>query len=100
MHWKKWPYWLRGGVIGGGIAIISAALTELCASQIPSLGYSSLGFECLPLAIPWIPLWPALWALKIQNTATLFFIGVVIWFFLGSLIGTLVGYIKKRKSAK
>src|SRR3989344_4701576 len=52
--WSRTPYWLRGGVIGGGVALLSVFLTNLCENLIVIQG---LGFECLPLAIPLIPLW-------------------------------------------
>ncbi len=79
-------------MIGGGIAIASGVLTELCGSL--------LGLMCLFLAIPWVPLWPIFWSLKTSNTTVFLLTGTTIWFLLGSLIGALVGYIKKKKVTK
>ncbi len=30
MIWKRWPYWLRGGVIGGAFTLVIFALERLC----------------------------------------------------------------------
>ena len=93
--WKNWPYWLRGGAVGIIIALISFGMTQLCQNFIATQGSSGFGLECIPLAIPWIPLW----FFPIVNFATIYFliIGIVIWFVVGSLIGLFIAYIKSKK---
>ncbi|MBM3256921.1 MAG: hypothetical protein FJY98_01155 [Candidatus Liptonbacteria bacterium] len=97
MTWKKWPYWLRGGVIGGVIALISSILTHICEFQ-------GIGLDCVLVGFPWLVLTPIfLWQLPFFNFAliTLYpltiLIGIGIYFFLGSFVGNIIGYIKKRK---
>ena len=85
-------------MIGGGIALLSAILTQSCEYLVVVPGYGGLGFECLPFAIPWIPLWPVLWSFEISNAVSLV-LGTIIWFLLGSLVGALIGYIKKKRTA-
>lgn len=88
-------------MIGGGVALLSAVLTRLCEYLIVVPGYSGLGFECFPFAIPWIPfLFTLPWSLRIFNLPEIVYLslGTIIWFFFGSLVGALVGYIKIKKS--
>ncbi len=100
MHWKKWPYWLRGGVIGGGIALVSTILTHFCEFQ-------GLGPDCVLVSIPWLILVPVLlWHPPFSNLPLAAFypftipIGIGIYFFLGAVVGGWVGYLKKHKVRK
>jgi len=91
------PYWLRGGVIGGGISLVSTFLTSFCEYIIMVPGYTGLGFECLPFAIPWIPFW------SFKNIISLSVIeytiaGTAVWFVFGSLVGSIIKFIKLRNS--
>lgn len=94
IFWKQLPYWLKGGVVGGGVVFISVVLTQFCEYQILVPGYSGLGFECFPFAVPWIPFWfiPNFVSLKIYEGAV-----ILIWFASGSVLGYLFGYIKSKK---
>src|SRR3989344_9265366 len=47
LNWKKWPYWLRGGVILGGVSFLSIGVTFLCFTD--SNGY---GFDCFDFFVP------------------------------------------------
>lgn len=95
--WKKWPYWLRGGIIGGGIALVCIFVFYLCAWNVfGDAGYRCayfLVFQIFP--ITWISnfLGP-LWEIYYQSVLG----GVVVWFFIGSLVGAFIDFIKKRKS--
>jgi len=91
--WKQLPYWLRGGVIGGGVTIVSYILTSSCEYLVVVPGYSGLGFECFPFAIPWMPFWfvPSITSLSTINYGITVF---AIWFIIGSLIGALWNHIK------
>ncbi len=87
------PYWLKGGVIGGGVVLILSVLNISCLYFLPP---DSWGFECLPFAIPWIPFWfvPQLTSLPGISYEV---IVVTAWFILGSIVGVLFSYIKSKK---
>ena len=94
-YWKQWPYWLRGGVIGGGFAILSSVLSLSCLYFLASPG--SWGFECIPIEIPWIPFWffPSITFLPSIIYEVLV---LVVWFSVAAFIGALVGYIKNKRA--
>ncbi|MDO8590679.1 MAG: hypothetical protein Q7R65_01735 [bacterium] len=100
MNWKHWPYWLKGGVIGGGITIISIIIVYSC-------GLFDSDYFCL------VPLFfsPMYLVVALLDNLESFFnitisfeiwmlISVVIWFAIGSFIGSLVGFIKSKKSTQ
>src|SRR3989344_3149333 len=114
MFWKKWPYWLRGGVIGAGITLILIAIMSVLSLLnlddslivltiigptilIPGLILSSILDTMLPL----VSLSRFIAQISNYNDFLQFIIiGIIasaFWFFSGSLIGALVGYIKSRK---
>ncbi len=107
MSWKKWPYWLRGGVIGGGIGLVFAALTTSCLSLV-SLPPNTEPMRitlCIPIAIPSIPptyLMYLVLGAWLNNggvsfeTSALFIASFVLYFIVGSLIGALVIHNKRR----
>lgn len=96
MRINKWPYWLRGGIIGTIIGLILLG------------GYQSCVFIVTPHAWPlkcllWlIPMWPVyLPYLGTYNTTHLpetiiALLGIIEVFVLGSLIGAIVGLIIKK----
>ena len=104
--WKKWPYWLRGGVIGGGISLLFIGVTTLCTTS--STGYGAIGCLVFFIPIAYLP------GLLLQFYASVFYFGdpglfaethifytvVPFWFFVGSLIGALVGYVISKKKNK
>jgi len=96
--WKNWPYWLKGGAIGIAIILISNALSISCLYFLAAP--NSWGFECLPFALPSIPI--VFLLLKFPDTyslssAVIIIIEVIIYFIVSSLIGLLVGYLKPKK---
>jgi len=84
--WTNWPLWLRAGVIAGGLAFLSARLTNFCESFFD---LTPLGLECLPLNIPWIPFW---FLPRFTSLPTILYeiVGVGVWFTLGAIICTLI----------
>src|SRR3989338_3279021 len=90
--WKNWPYWLRGGVVGGGIVILSLTLGFSCLHFL--ISGESYGIECIPLALPWIPFWfvPNISSLPGISYEIILFIT---WFVIGSLVGLFIGYTKR-----
>lgn len=96
--WKHWPYWLRGGVIGGGVAFLFVFLLVLCEQTTEKSGGGS-GFSdliCIPLVWPVLPIEiivPSF--LDTFSGMTLIVASIVLWFSIGSLIGALVGHKKK-----
>src|SRR5947208_2368042 len=95
MHWKHWPYWLKGGVIAavGSMAVSLSAL--FCERFIDLSNSGGLPIVCLPLEVVWLP------TLAFPSSGTLpvyFVFPTLAWFIIGSLIGTTIGLVKKKKS--
>lgn len=96
--WKHWPYWLKGGVIGGGVAVLFSILSFSCLYFLTSPG--SWGFECLPFALPFLPIinflfrFPATYSFP---SVIITVIEIALYFTAGSLLGVLVYYIKSKK---
>ena len=99
MNWKHWPYWLKGGVIGGGVTIISVALFYSCTLLDTSHG----SFLCLPFLFI-SPMFP--FAILFDKLDQIFqyqlpfillpVVSIVSYFIIGSLVGSLIGYIKSK----
>lgn len=91
--WKHWPYWLRGGVIGGGVALSFAFISPFFC--VP------LGFICLILSVPTLPLFPFVEVLALNSDNLLRVIvpaiTATVWFIAGSVTGSLVSYIHSKK---
>src|SRR5437773_6813792 len=100
MTWNKWPYWLKGGVIGGGIAFISTLF--FISTPIPCVGWTALlcnswSFWSLPfiLLVPLHPLFTHLIKNYPQSSTLLISASVVItWFLIGSVIGAIIDCCK------
>ncbi|KKU60006.1 MAG: hypothetical protein UX81_C0005G0002 [Parcubacteria group bacterium GW2011_GWA2_47_12] len=83
MHWTKWPYWLRGGVIGAILGVIVIILNFTCAYFVVSA--NSWGLECfapqliilsiLPIKLPFIP---ALLSLTLGQVFFFALLGIII----------------------
>lgn len=111
MGWKNWPYWLRGGIIGGVIGIIWFVFHFMGMNFGPGEGGylnwvyytfgvisgllgSILGFFIFPIALLFGEYFS-------DATATPFLIISVIYLFLiGALIGFIIGKIKSRNKKK
>lgn len=88
---NKVPYWLKGGVIGAGIGLVSMLLVPVCAScevflQPVAWFVSFLAGELGLFFISYFPL------------AFLVFpvVVIVVWFIIGSIAGAAVGLLKKK----
>lgn len=97
MNFKKWPYWFKGGVIGGGITFVFVLLFYGC-TWITTPG----GFLCLPFLFispmsPFIDLFDTNPYFHSFPGFSMEITSIIFWFIIGSLIGALVGYIKSRK---
>ena len=90
---------MRGGVIGGVITTVWTLLSYGCAVTT-----GSGGFACLPL-IFFGPLGPlaSIWDNNpIFNSLSIIWLpvfSIVIWFAVGSLIGSIVGHFKSKKKS-
>ncbi len=108
LWYKDWfkskPYWLRGGIIGGIIALLLALLATTCLISIPG----EAGIVCLFL--PLGPLFPEFFFGYVQFEfvdfsiyfSDLFYVflmhmtSFIILFFFGSLVGWIIGKIKSK----
>lgn len=109
--WKHCPYWLRGGIVGGGIALIYAILLISCVYTVSDYGV----FGCMGLFELWGPAYPVGLAMAyfqpIFNYSWIwaegysFLVAIPVGFISGALLGALGGafwvlikYIKSRKN--
>ena len=98
MKWKQFPYWLKGGVIGGGVTLVSVILFYSCLLFV---GWQ-VNFVCLPFLFvspmfPFIDLFDNNPFLHTLPRFSFEVLGIIIWFIIGALIGAFVDYIKSRK---
>ena len=103
MNWKHWPYWLKGGVIGGGLSVLFVILYIPCEQAalrtfVESGGVADLAdLKCFPLEWPMLPIQIIIPLFLSTFSGTILIVAsILLWFFIGSLTGTLVGYIKSK----
>lgn len=99
--WKDMPYWLRGGVIGGGITLVSIIFFYSCVL----LDNSSGSFLCLPFLffspmLPFINLFDTSPYLRTLPFFSMEITSMVVWFIVGALIGTFIGYKKRARRSE
>jgi hypothetical protein len=104
MFWEKWPHWLKGGMTGLVIAIISIFLFTSCEYIATTSDPQSWGTGCVFFAIPVAPLY-FLFSILVPPPFPPFFsplivypfAGAVVWFIIGSLFNFLTGETKPKK---
>ncbi len=108
-NWKKWPYWVRGGVIAAVVGILSWILFNYCGSSQVESGYGGdlSGITCLPLLGPSMLLIPLLAAITPPSikewwdfipSMFLFIPHLIAWLLSGFLVGWM--YKKIKESAR
>lgn len=102
--WKHWPYWLKGGVIGGGVAVLFVFLYLPCEQAALRTFRESGGgadftdLKCLSLEWPMLPIQIVIPSfINTFSGATLIVVSILLWSFIGSLIGVLISRIKSKK---
>ena len=101
MHWKQWPYWLRGGVIGGGVTFVDLLLLSSCniITSNASIFGCSLADVIFGLWWPIALLFKYL-DLNIPSEAVLSIITILAWFIVGSFFGFLFGLAEKKRALR
>ena len=116
MGWKKWPYWLKGGVIGGGVALAFVAVWYGCALYGDSTGRpGEIGnaFLCLsvffltPASFPTMQLMNFVGQGVSIAPVTLIeliflyapIVNILVWFLLGGFIGSIVGHYRVKEKS-
>ncbi len=99
MKWKQFPYWLKGGMIGGGVTLVSVILFYSCVLFVAG---RQVNFVCLPFLFvspmfPFIDLFDNNPFLRTLPRFSFEVLGIIIWFIIGALIGAFVDYIKSKK---
>ena len=112
MGWKNWPYWVRGGLIGGLIAVVLDLiilssgilfLNDLNANNLSGYQRFVLYFIIIPMGLisfPLLMILVPLFGYGEAITAGYFFlpfVSIVSFFIIGAIIGLVYGKIKKRK---
>ena len=96
--WKKWPYWLRGGVMAGGVTSIWTLIFYLCGWVVNS-------FVCI-IPLLFSPMYPIQILINRFQSILNFspqlsfeaniLITIIIWTVVGTVIGFLID-IKLKK---
>ncbi len=104
MGWKNWSYWLRGGIIGGGLVIVYLTLIRISRyllasdsdilAEIIVLSHILLEFPIIPIVENFRPLGELL---SRNNVIISFLIIAIPWFIIGAIVGFIIGKIKQRK---
>src|SRR3989344_3025064 len=103
MLWKKWAYWLRGGIICGGIFVLLLVVIYsilFWAPEEPDWSWSLL-FQLVNLSLfPSSPILECLFPSMVENTKAFQAFNFVVFFITGSLIGGIIGLFKNKKSSQ
>ena len=99
------PYWLKGGIIGGGLTLLSIGLAYACPFLTPDNDWGCALSFYIPM-IPFIPLFDNVEIIReiansfFQNSPFILIhiVSIAVWFIVGSLIGTLVHFTRQKKS--
>src|SRR3989344_8568666 len=113
MLWKKWPYWLRGGVVVGGFAFASGIVFlvsfNLCADYVDSRYPRDEGMSVLrcfallgpALLLEYVYSWfPNLPDFKLVFDSMFILSWLVPGFFIGGITGWIIGLFKNKKSSQ
>ena len=97
MGWKDWPYWLKGGIIGLSLLLLSLLVEFLLYLPFSGFGFLALfyGYSAEALISNPTDFEYALY-LYILPLVTV----IVVYFLAGALIGWIYGLIKKRFFSK
>ena len=104
MGWKSWPYWLRGGLIGVIITVITGFLISM-TSAYPLVGilYYLFTIPDLVIALPYRSIARFfvydVFGLNIGFYVLIgsYIIGIIPNFIIGAIIGLIMGKIKNKK---
>jgi len=104
MGWKKWPYWLKGGIISVGIAILSTLV--LIPFGTPESGWFS--YYSIPMFIGAMPLVVLLalisgmndYAISNAFPGAFLLYAAITYFLVGALVGLIYGKIKSKRPTK
>ena len=96
MKWKNWPYWLKGGVIGGIIPLGGILIGYLGHESIIS-GLLYLLFAFPVAIILGCGLENPNTICSLKATPFIIILSTIIYFLLGAIIGWIVGKIKNKK---
>jgi len=92
MKWNRWPYWVRGGVLGALISFCVSALSVYGGSSIvgtiATIFFLLMAFPLLLLFQDFIP----------QDFRTVVIL-TSIYFILGTILGWLYGKMKKSEAS-
>jgi hypothetical protein len=94
--WKNWPYWLKGGVVGGGVGILSAFLGGESCHQLVCIIFS---YGPALILVKFL-VFTSLISTEQFTGSLIFWYTMLIasWTLCGTIVGLIMSYIKSRKS--
>ena len=95
MSWKKWPYWVKGGIITG-IFFLIIYFTPFLFYITPFSSIARLHIFLIYFLSNVINIEPGLNLLLVSAWVGLF-LDFLIWILIGVLIGWIIGKIRKKK---
>src|SRR5439155_25968088 len=103
MHWKHWPYWLRGGVVTLLVGVLSWVAFNYCGYLEAKSRYGGdlTGITCVPFLGPGLFAIIALGEIGFGDTLpdVAFIIPhLLIWFLCGVLAGWLYSRMRRSKN--
>lgn len=95
MGWKKWPYWLRGGIVGlvafAGLLVVASVLDIKEGGSPPATG-----LVLIPGVVGAYMLYPSVEA--IDHLATIRTVSGIFYFVVGAFVGSLTKWVRARTS--
>lgn len=97
MSWKRWPYWLKGGLIGGALGVFLFWFLVSCENSLGQYDWAG-EIRCTLLTLPLLPL--TIFLQLIPPFPGAGFVYVTVLIIASFYIGASIGAARARKKAR